>query len=916
MARGSGLQINPSGATVGSLIVPQHFENPTPGAFVGRERELEQLRERLAAGERLLTVTGPGGMGKTRLASELAAGLADGALSLPARWFCDLTEARAADELTATVAHALEVPTGRGESLPEKLGHALSARGPALLVLDNFEQLVRVGGGLVSGWLRAAPELRILVTSRERLRLAEEVVFELGPLELPAPGKRAEDAASVRLLLERASRHRAGWSPTSAEAPILGELVAKLDGIPLAIELAAARLPMLGARTLSERLSERFRVLGTGARDGADKSRTLRATIDWSWQLLDEAERRALTQASIFRGGFDLDAAEAVLDASKSSDRDTSVLERLESLYDKSLLRAEPGRFGLYLSIRDFAEGERPDDEHVRARHARWYVDEAAKRLPALGEDALEARRWLLRERENLAAVVDGAPDPADALRAALSLEPLLSAQGPFEELTALLDRALARDGAPEVLRAEALLARGNVHRQAGRTDAARTDLEAARACADANGRDDLSARALAGMATVDLVQGNLEDARAGYERALTLHRAAGDRVHEAMTLSAYGAALAGGGDLEGAREVEERALALHHEVGNLRDVGMTSAFLGNIAIDHGRLDEARLYFADAAAIHDQLGDRFGQAFTEANLAIVDHRQDAWESAIGRYDEALRIFEALGARRYAGAFIGYRALARMESGDREGARRGHERACELLAAAGDDRFEAFFRAHLATVLLAEGDAAAAERELDAARDKIEASGDPFLRLAVELLHVPSWRATGTPEDEARIADVLARAESSADGPSPVSQSADVLFAFRRARAALGEDRPSTPGRWPRDTLVVHPEATWMCPPGGARVELGRRDALRRLLDTLSRARLDHPGRAISREALIAAAWPGERILKKAAQNRLRVGIATLRKLGLANVIVTDPDGYLLDAGTPLSVWADAPEGAA
>lgn len=164
MARGSGLQINPSGATVGSLIVPQHFENPTPGAFVGRERELEQLRERLAAGERLLTVTGPGGMGKTRLASELAAGLADGALSLPARWFCDLTEARAADELTATVAHALEVPTGRGESLPEKLGHALSARGPALLVLDNFEQLVRVGGGLVSGWLRAAPELRILVT--------------------------------------------------------------------------------------------------------------------------------------------------------------------------------------------------------------------------------------------------------------------------------------------------------------------------------------------------------------------------------------------------------------------------------------------------------------------------------------------------------------------------------------------------------------------------------------------------------------------------------------------------------------------------------------------------------------------------------------------------------------------------------
>ncbi len=907
----------------------KHLADAAPGAFIGRGEELAWLAARIDAGERLITVTGPGGMGKTRLTRELVRRHAE---RFDGAWLADLTEVVTVEGLAAAVAHALGVPTGRGEALADTLGHALEARGRVLLVLDNFERLVGAAGGLIGAWLHAAPELVLLVTSRERLRLDDELVFELGPLPAVAPDHTANEAPDnapdeavadgVRLLLERASRHRAGWAPRPDDGPRLAELVERLDGIPLAIELAAARLPLLGPQTLLDRLSERFRILGSRTRDGADKGRTLRATLDWSWQLLDEDERRALAQASVFRGGFDLDAAEAVIDA------DGLVLERLESLFDKSLVRAEapapgePARFGLYLTVRDFAAGmldELGGDAAVRARHAAWFVDEASRRVSAVfGDDGADARRWLLRERENLAAVVEGAPETEQALLAALSLEPVLSTQGPFEEHVALLDRALARDGGSARARLEATVVRGNAHRQAGRPESARADLTAALEAARAAGHDDLAARALSGLATVELVQGSLEAARVAYEQALDLHRRADDRVHEAMTLSAYGAALAGGGDLDAAREVEERALRMHREAGNLRDVGMTSAFLGNLAIDRGHFDEARLCFADAAAIHDQLGDRFGQAFTEANLAIVDHRQRALAAARSRYDAAVSAFAELGARRYEGAFRGYRALAAMDEGDVDAARAGFERACARLREAGDDRFEALFRAHLAVARLRGGDEAGAERDLEAAQSKIDASGDPYLSLAVRLLHTPLWRARARGEAaaalEARVRAVLAEAE--AGDPSPVSQSADALFALRAARAALGEpDEEASEDDWPADTLVVHPDADWMRPPGGARVELERREALRRLLERLCQMRVDAPGRPVPRDDLIARAWPGERILRKAAQNRLRVGIATLRKLGLADVLRTEPGGYRLDEGTPLLLWAHVPEGA-
>ncbi|MBX3246503.1 MAG: hypothetical protein KF901_04905 [Myxococcales bacterium] len=870
--------------------------------FVGRRAELAEVRDFLTRGSRWVTLTGPAGIGKTRLAREVLQ--LDLGLEGP-RWFCDLTDARDPDAVAAAIRETLELPMAGTFGPAGKLELALAAAGPALLVLDNFEHVLPAAA-TVAELSRAAPELRVLVTSRERLRLPDEHVVELGPLGLPsalAPDE-ALQSESVRLLLGRARQVRHGFQLRPGDHEAVVRVTEQLEGIPLALELAAPRLVFLGARTLLERLDERFSLL-------ASEQGTLDEAIAWSWDLLDDTERRALAQCAVFRSGFDLDAAEAVL----TLDDPRPVVDVLQSLFEKSLLRAEgDGRFGLFLSIRSFAARRLDDLDATQLRHTRHYVDAAEARVAELhGPLAPEAWAWLRRERENLKAAA-AASEVALAARAALALAPLMLAEGPLEEYDALVSRVLAHELAAAE-EASLRTQRADALRLLGRPVEAREDLE--RALALTLDVPTLRGRALRARGNVALVAGELAEAVQWYERARTCFRDDDERVEEALTSSVQGAALAALGDMDASQAAVEHARELLHAAGALREEGLATAYLGNLFIDRGLLDDALVCFAQAEAIHDQVHDRFGSAFTTANRAILLHIRGETDDALRAYDAAIDAFRRVGARRYEGAFRGYGALARYAAtGDTDAARRALGEATQQLHDARDERFEALFLGYLGGFEARAGAVARARATLDRADAQIASSGDPFLALAVDLqrtlldaAEAREARAQGDEEGaaeldarrDARIARAHARDPES--GRAPAERSADVRLALLAIGAPVPTRPTSAAGASRPDALVVARDASFFVPPGGAQIALDRRHALRNVLRALVEAH--GRGEGVSRDDLIAAGWPGERVLPHAAANRLRVAIATLRKLGLHEVLVTRGSAYLLHPAVPV-----------
>lgn len=843
--------------------------------FVGRSAELDELEQSFASGARIVTLTGPAGIGKTRLAREL--------LDRREGFFCELAHARDTNAVEAVVAETLDLPSGETFGKAGNVELALDALGSALLVLDNFEQVLDAAEA-IDAWSKAAPNLNILVTSRERLRLDHEHVVELGPLGLPEAHAPAE-AESMQMLLGCARRLRHGFRLRGDDVTTVARVVEQLDGIPLALELAAPRLVFLGAETLLARLEARFKLL-------RGKAGTLHGAIEWSWNLLDDDERSALAQCSVFRGGFDLEAAEAVIDTT------SDVMDLLQSLFEKSLLRAEgDGRFGLFLSIRDFA-GEQLNDDRARARHAEHYADLGERAVAALhGPETVAAWERLRRERENLKAAARANLGSA-SVRAALALGPAMLAQGPYAEYESMLGEALSGELEPaqEIL---ARVHRGDARRLAGKLEDARADLERALSLAKDAALATLEARARRALGTVALVAGELREAAEHYESALPLLANADDPVEEAQTLSVLGAARAALGEVEEAQRAEERARTLLQRAGALREEGLVTAYLGNLFIDQGRFDDALVCFAQAEAIHDQVSDRFGSAFTTANRAILQHVRGHLVDAVRGYDEAMVAFRRVGARRYEGAFRGYRALARWESGaDLDELREAFEETVQMLAEANDPRFEALFLAYLGACEARAGAIERARDSLDRAEAQIETLHDPFLALAVRLQRGHLERAEGDSASLERCDLRLEEAHARVEGElSPIARNADVLFSARTLQEnASPKDVSSGPTS---DALVVAEDTRWFIPPGGERIELDQRDALRNVLDALIRARLEQPDEAIERDELVDAGWPGERMLPRAAANRLRVAISTLRKLGLHDAILTRRAAYLI-----------------
>ncbi len=459
-------------------------------AFVGRARELGEIRALLAA-SRMVTLLGPGGAGKSRLAVE-AVRRPPPDLEADAIWV-DLAPVRGDGLVAATAAAVLDARPGPGETVEDALAAALASR-RAVLVLDNCEHLLEGCAKLVHRLLSSAPGLRVLATSRERLRVEGERVYPVPSLDLP-PGPRSPEftleattaSDAVRLFAERAGAAQPGFRVTADNAAAVAAICRLLDGIPLALELAATRVPALGPEGLRRGLEHRFRLLTGGSRTAPERHRTLRAAMDWSYEHLAPEERILLARLSVFAGGADLDAAEAVCAGNGVDPEDVPLL--LVRLHDKSMLFPvpEPGgrvRHRLLETVREYA-AERLDasgeTDSMGERHASWFLTEAEKTAPELtGPGQLERMDRLERDRDNLRRALARFAESGDAgrgLRMGAALWRWWSVRGRTDEGRAWFDRLLALPASDDQLPERARALRG-----AGALADDRSDFEAARA--------------------------------------------------------------------------------------------------------------------------------------------------------------------------------------------------------------------------------------------------------------------------------------------------------------------------------------------------------------------------------------------------------------------------------------------------
>jgi len=672
-------------------------------AFVGREAELAALDRHFEGGAPLVTLVGPAGAGKTRLG--LSYGRRSSARFPGGVWFCDLTQAQTVDGIASAVATALDVPLGAGDPFVQ-LGHVIAARGRCLVILDNFEQVVAHAQATVGRWPERMEEACFLATSRERLRLDGEVMLSLGPLD---------EETAVALFVNRAAATRPGFVLDQGNEEAVRRVVHLLEGLPLAIELAAARVGMMTPAKILERLTDRFRLLARANESGRHAS--LRAAIDGTWELLLAWEKAAFAQASVFEGGFTLEAAEAVLDLSAWPEAPWTV-DVVQALVDKSLLKisvpegayGEP-RFGMYVSLQEYARGKLGEEGAVERagsgneaqrrteeRHGAYFggfgTEEACEALHLHG--GVERMRALIREIENLVAACRRAVargDGATAVGAYGAAWEVLKLRGPFLAGVALGASILDVAGLAAPTRGRVLRNVGVACLSAGRMDEARAHYEQALAIHREVGNRRDEGIALTMLADLDRQQGRMEEARAHCKQALAVHRELGERRFEGKALCTLGILHAEQGRMDEARAQWEQVLAICRELDDRPTEGVVLGNLGALHLEQGRMDEARAHYERALAIHRDVGNRKSEGFVLGHVGNLHAAQGRMDEARANFEQALAIHRDVGNRSSEGLVLGNLGALHLEQGRMEEACAHFEQALAIHREVGDRRSE-------------------------------------------------------------------------------------------------------------------------------------------------------------------------------------------------------------------------------
>ncbi|OFX28072.1 MAG: hypothetical protein A2Z07_05320 [Armatimonadetes bacterium RBG_16_67_12] len=709
-------------------------------SFIGRAREMDEVEQLLSA-NRLVTLTGSGGCGKTRLAVQVAGDRAD--VYPDGVWLVELAPLSEPVLVPQATASALRVREQPGRPLLVTLAEHLQMK-HALVVLDNCEHLVGACAHLAETLLRGCPDVRIRATSRERLGVAGEVVSRVPSLtvpdlaRLPAFEVLARSEA-VRLFGERAVAAWPGFRVTHDNAPLVAHICQRLDGIPLAIELAAARVNVLSLDQIALRLNDRFRLLVGGSRTAPSRQQTLRAALDWSYVLLAERERALLGRLSVFAGGWTLDAAEAICAGEGIGPGD--VLDLLTLLIDKSLVivdeREGDLRYRLLETVRQYVRDrllETGQEAAVRARHRDWFLEMAEQAEAELRGPAQAA--WLKRldaEHDNVRSILEWTLANVDSAESALRLAAAMGRfwwmRGYLSEGRRWLEEAVAfPGGGSDTSRGQALL-------EAGRLAWAQSDYAAAGALLEQSlalfrSLEDKAgiADALNMLGLVAWVQSDYNLAQARYQEALALSREMGDRRRIGTLLNNLGRTASDWGAYALADGLHREDLEIRRSLGDEHGVATSLHNLGLVALGRGDLSSAHGLFEEGRRIREALGDKHNLVYSLNALGLVAYRQSEFHKAAALCEESLAFSRALGNREgISNALINLARLA-LRQGDVAQAKARCRESLALRKELGDRRGIAECLERLAEVAHADGHSVRAGRLLGATAAMREHAG--------------------------------------------------------------------------------------------------------------------------------------------------------------------------------------------
>jgi predicted ATPase/class 3 adenylate cyclase len=749
-----------------------HLHNlPTQlSSFVGREREIDEVIGLLEK-HRLVTLTGSGGTGKTRLSLQVAEKLLDQFTN--GVWFVELAPLADPTLIPSTVATLFGLRQAGGRPLADILSDFFRSK-RLLLILDNCEHLIQEAAQFANDVLRTSPEVKVLTTSRESLGLVGETIYLVPSLTTPEPLHMPDIQSlaqfeAVRLFTERACAVLPPFALTESNAPAVAQICKRLDGIPLAIELAAARVKVLSAEQIVTHLDDRFRLLTGGSRTALPRHQTLHALIDWSHELLSDAERVLFCRLSVFRGGWRLEATEAVCPCEKPAE--IELLDLLSGLVNKSMIFStnEVGgtnRFGMLETMRQYAQEKlvaAGEAESMRDRHLAYYLALTERIEPELRGRTQQARLAQLEEElDNLRAALSWAltTNPEAELRLASSLMWFWHIHPRQMEGLDWLGKGLDRAQSPSnpngtpinpVVRAKALAAAGVMHASEIQWKSAEAEMEESLSIYRELGADGKAgvAFALEWLGWNECIQGNYEQGGALLRQALDLARQVKVPFPIGECLFMLGILLnvTEPGSLE-ARQYMEEALAILLEIEDLDGIATTYRFMGLMAMTARELEQAKLLFEQSLSLYQQVGNREAISGIYIDLGKIAQFQGNFSIAIEHYQSGVAIERDIGNPAALGDGLYYLGWGARSNGDHKMAKHYWEEA--LLNYRKTDNLKAVVAVLLALALLAwnDGDIALTSQKLS----EVSATGldltEPNWAMAASVLKCCLARASG------------------------------------------------------------------------------------------------------------------------------------------------------------------------